>query len=451
MVVAGLTPSEWDVTIIDENRGIPNYDEMPPPDLVGITSFTSQANRAYEIAAYFRGLDVKVVMGGVHATMCLEEALEHVDVVVTGEAESGWGDVVRDAQTGDLNRVYSGSAQQMGGVPPPRHDLLSEGYGSGSIQTARGCPLNCTFCSVTAFNGGLYRHRPIDEVVEEFKLIREKWVLIVDDNLIGTRDDHIARAKKLFRAMIDAGIKKNWVAQVTINIADDEELLSLAAKAGCLAVFVGFESPNEAGLKEINKRFNLQKGRDFKESIRKIHRHGILVTGSFIMGLNSDEPGIGLEIAKSASRYGVDLLNALILTPLPGTKLWEKMVSENRIAANSFPQDWKHYTLTFPVASFNNFSWSEIVAEVESCNRAFFKYSRIVRRLIRPLWRLPKIASIILNIATNFGCRNNGVRNFHKRFEGVDMSRGDIVRTVELTPPTPTAASSNLPVEKAPE
>ena len=235
MVVAGLTPSEWDVTIIDENRGIPNYDEMPPPDLVGITSFTSQANRAYEIAAYFRGLDVKVVMGGVHATMCLEEALEHVDVVVTGEAESVWGDVVRDAQTGDLNRVYSGSAQQMGGVPPPRHDLLSEGYGSGSIQTARGCPLNCTFCSVTAFNGGLYRHRPIDEVVEEFKLIREKWVLIVDDNLIGTRDDHIARAKKLFRAMIDAGIKKNWVAQVTINIADDEELLSLAAKAGCLS------------------------------------------------------------------------------------------------------------------------------------------------------------------------------------------------------------------------
>ena len=297
LVLAGLTPREWAITVIDENLHTPDYSTMPWPDLVGITAFTSQASRAYELAREFRGRGVSVVMGGIHATMCSQEALRHVDSVVTGEAESVWPAVLDDARQGRLKRTYSGGNVDLAEVPPARHDLLPEGYALGSIQTTRGCPLNCSFCSVSAFNGTRYRHRPIASVIEELQSIREKWVLVVDDNLIGTNASHIARAKELFRAMIRADLGKNWIGQVTINLADDEELLDLAVRAGCRGVFIGFESPGAAGLAEVGKKFNLLKGRDFRAAVRRIQRHKILVVGSFIMGLDADEPAVLYEAA----------------------------------------------------------------------------------------------------------------------------------------------------------
>ncbi|RPJ78819.1 MAG: hypothetical protein EHM13_14145, partial [Acidobacteria bacterium] len=200
MVLAGLTPPEWEVTLLDENTGLPHYHEMPLPDLVGITAFTSQAPRAYEIAARFRRLGVPVVMGGIHATMCVDEVMPRVDSVVTGEADAVWPQVLEDAARGRLERRYDGGLAGMDAVRPARHDLLPAEYAFGAIQTTRGCPMNCTFCSVTAFNGARYRQRPVPEVVNEFRSIPEKMVLVVDDNLIGTRPEHIARAKALFRA-----------------------------------------------------------------------------------------------------------------------------------------------------------------------------------------------------------------------------------------------------------
>jgi radical SAM superfamily enzyme YgiQ (UPF0313 family) len=174
LVVAALTPAEWDVTVIDENLGMPDYTTMPRPDLVGVTAFTAQAPRAYRVAAEFRSRGVPVVMGGIHATMCPDEALERVDAVVMGEAEGIWVQVLEDARRGSLNRVYTGARLGMDQVPQARHDLLPTGYLLGSIQTTRGCPLNCTFCSVTAFNGGRFRHRPIGAVVEELESIRDR-------------------------------------------------------------------------------------------------------------------------------------------------------------------------------------------------------------------------------------------------------------------------------------
>ena len=201
--------------------------------------------------------------------------------------------------------------------------------------------MNCTFCSVTAFNGALYRQRSILEVVSEFRSIREKRVLVVDDNLVGTRPAHIARAKDLFRALAAADLRKEWVAQATINFADDEELLTLAARAGCAGVFIGFESPTPEGLTEIGKRFNLLRGRDLAASVARIQRHHILVVGSFIIGLDVDTAGIGRRTAEAARQYGVDLLNALFLTPLPGTRLWDQMTAEGRLLLDDFPRDWQ--------------------------------------------------------------------------------------------------------------
>ena len=394
MVVAGLTPPDWEVTIVDENLGVPDYAGLARPDLVGITAFTSQANRAYELAAGFRARGVPVVMGGIHATTCSDEAARHVDSVVTGEAESVWADVLADLRHGSLKPLYASEHVDLADVPPARHDLLPSGYAFGAIQTTRGCPLNCSFCSVTSFNGSRYRHRPVEAVVEEFKSIREKRVLIVDDNLIGTRPKHLARAKDLFRALIRANVRKQWFCQVTINMADDEDLLALAAKAGCCGVFIGFESPTAAGLAEVGKRFNLAKGRDFGASVRRIQRHGILVVGSFIMGLDADERGIGRRIAEAASRYGLDLLDTLFLTPLPGTRLWDKMASADRILANTFPADWRYYTLTFPVARYKNLSCDDILTEMVTCERTFYSLPRILWRVWDSFWgrRKPLIA-----------------------------------------------------------
>jgi radical SAM superfamily enzyme YgiQ (UPF0313 family) len=387
MTIAAMTPPEWETSILDENLGVPDYEAMPRPDLVGITAFTSQACRAYEVAAHFRGLGVPVVMGGIHATMCLDEALERVDAVVTREAEGVWGRVLEDVRHGTLARRYDGGLADIGNVPPARHDLLDGRYALGAIQTTRGCPLNCNFCSVSAFNGTHYRQRPIADVISEFQMIREKRVLVVDDNLIGTRADHIARAKALFRAMIQADLRKEWIAQATINFADDEELLGLAAQAGCRGVFIGFETLSPEGLRELGKKFNLLRGRDFQASVRRIQRHRIQVVGSFILGLDVDKPGIGERIAEVAGQYGVDNLNVLFLTPLPGTRLWDTMNSEGRIALDASPDDWKYYTLTFPVAHYAQLSLDESIDEMIRCNRQFYSVPNMMGRIWRNLWR----------------------------------------------------------------
>lgn len=429
MVLAGLTPPEWEIRILDENLGAPDYPSMPVPDLVGITAFTSQANRAYELAEYFRGLGVPVVMGGIHATMCLEEVMERVDSVVTGEAEGVWSQLLEDVLRGRLKRRYDGGFSAIDRIPPARHDLLDTGYAFGAIQTTRGCPLNCSFCSVTTFNGAQYRQRPIADVVEEFKMIRERLVLVVDDNLIGTRPEHIERAKQLFRALAKANLRKDWVGQATINFADDEELLELAAKAGCRGVFIGFESPTPEGLAEIGKKFNLLKGRDFRASVRRIQRHNMLVVGSFIIGLDVDRPGIGNLIAEMAGRYGVDNLNALFLTPLPGTRLWDQMKAEGRITLDTFPDDWKYYTLTFPVARHKHLSLDGIIEEMKSCNHKFYSMPRVFCRVWDSLWRRRQpLISLVGNLSyrKNFKLSRKIYETFkhdlRDRFEGAKKS-----------------------------
>jgi len=404
MVIAGLTPRDWEIKIVDENLDMPDYAAMDRPDLVGITAFTSQANRAYEIADYFRRQGVRVVMGGIHATMCLDEVMEHVDSVVTGEAEGVWPQVLADARSGGLKGLYNGGLADMNAVPLARHDLLSGDYAFGAVQTTRGCPLNCTFCSVTAFNGTVYRQRPIPDIVREFREIREKRVLVVDDNLIGTRAEHIARAKDLFRALAKANLQKEWIGQATINFADDGELLGLAAKAGCRGVFIGFESPAAEGLRELGKKFNLSKNRDIRASVRRIQRHNITVVGSFIIGLDVDQPGIGERIADAASRGGMDILNVLFLTPLPGTRLWDQMKADGHIALHNFPEDWKYYTLTYPVAQYRNLSLGTAIREMISANRSFYSIPRVLRRFCSTVWQR---RSPLISLVGNLSYRNN--------------------------------------------
>jgi radical SAM superfamily enzyme YgiQ (UPF0313 family) len=385
LVLAGLTPPDWEIAVLDENVGPVDYDALPRPDLVGITAFTSQAPRAYQIATRLRARGIPVVMGGIHATMRVDEASEHVDSVVTGEAEPVWAEVLDDVRTGGLKARYDGGFADMARMVPARHDLLPNSYAFGSIQTTRGCSLNCSFCSVTEFNGARYRQRPIADVVEEFKTVRESHVLIVDDNLIGRKPEHVERAKELFRGLAEARTGKAWIGQTTVNFADDEELLDLAKKAGCMGVFIGFESATPEGLPELGKKAAMLSGRDIAASVERIHRHGMMVVGSFIMGLDSDRPGVGRVIADAATSYGIDNMNVLFLTPLPGTRLWKDLEAQGRIPMNDFPDDWKYYTLTYPVAGYKHLGSSRIITEMKECNATFFSAANIVARFRRDM------------------------------------------------------------------
>ena len=404
LVLAGLTPPEWEVQILDENQTCIDYEALPTPDLVGITAFTSQAPRAYELSAWFRGRGIPVVMGGIHATMCLDEASGYVDSVVSGEAESVWAEVLEDVRVGDLKVHYDGGRATMDQIVPARHDLLPNGYAFGSLQTTRGCSLNCTFCSVTQFNGATYRQRPISDVVEEFKRIPESRVLIVDDNLIGRKPEHIERAKDLFRALAQADTGKTWIGQTTVNFADDEELMALAEESGCAGVFVGFESVTPEGLPELGKKSAMLSGRNIPASVARIRSHNIMVCGSFIMGLDSDRHGVGKLISEAASRYGVNNMNVLFLTPLPGTRLWKQMEAEGRLGMHTFPEDWQYYTLNYPVADYKYLSRSQIVQEMIECNSTFYSTLNIITRLGRDLavWHHP-----LLGLVSNLSSRRN--------------------------------------------
>lgn len=421
MVIAGLTPEDWEVTIIDENLGVPDYSRLPKPDLVGITAFTSQAERAYALATRFRDDGVSVVIGGIHATMCSEEALAYVDAVVKGEAEKVWEQVLKDARLDQLKPSYDGGFAELSEMSAARHDLLPNKYAFGSVQTTRGCPLHCSFCSVTVFNGSRFRQRPVKDVIQELAALSEDLVLIVDDNLIGTRHEHQERAKDLFRAMIEANLDKSWVAQTTINVANDDELLALAAASGCKGLFVGFESPQPDASKEIHAKNNLCRCRDLSVAVRRIQSHGILVAGSFIIGLEGDRPGIGALIADTAERYGVDFVNVLFLTPLPGTKLWEEMQSEDRVALNQFPGDWSYFTLTYPVARFAGLTSRQAVTEMVSCSERFYSTPRMLRRLWRNLWRGQ---SVRIGLAGGLSYKRN-IRIDRAKLEAFLSQRGD--------------------------
>jgi len=358
-----------------------------------------------------------------------------VDTVVTGEAEGIWPQVLEDARQGRLQRRYDGGLARIEEMRPARHDLLQPRYAFGAIQTTRGCPLNCSFCSVTSFNGATYRQRPIEDVIREFQITPEKRILVVDDNLVGTRAEHIARAKALFRAMAEADLHKEWIGQVTINFADDEELLELAAKSGCKGVFIGFETPSPEGLRELGKKINLVKGRDFRASVERIHRYGMLVVGSFIIGLDADRPGIGGRIAAAATHYGVDNINALFLTPLPGTQLWDKMAGEQRLAVDEFPQDWQYYTLTYPVARYRNLSLDQVITEMDDCGRKFYSIPRIVRRAGASLWQR---RGLLISLVASLSYRNN-LRVDRHAYEEFKRARGSRYEGSSLAENRPAA------------
>jgi radical SAM superfamily enzyme YgiQ (UPF0313 family) len=364
-VVAALTPASWDVEMVDEN--IQPF-EFREADLVGITAFTSAANRAYEIAGMYRAQGTPVVMGGIHASMCPDEAIQFVDSVVVGEAESAWRQLLDDLETGQLKKRYHGEWLDPTALPPPRRDIYSDKYRFASIQAARGCPLGCDFCSVTAYNGRRYRRRPTADILDELETIPNEMLFFVDDNIIGYGSHCQQEALALFQGMVERGIEKQWFCQASINVADNPEVLEWAGRAGCRMIFLGIEAADDHALEEVNKRLNLKHGvSSYEETFDRIHQAGIAVLGALIFGMDGDTPDILHQRADFMIQSGMDVMQTTVMTPLPGTRLFERLQDEGRLLYTDFPRDWVRYDLTDLLHQPANIDRTEMCKAIQEC------------------------------------------------------------------------------------
>jgi radical SAM superfamily enzyme YgiQ (UPF0313 family) len=411
-IVAALTPADWDVRLADENwEPFPGpeacFSAGGGPDLVGITAFTASANRAYEISAGFRERGVPVVMGGIHASMCTQEALRFTDAVVVGEAETVWPSVIADAQAGRLQKIYRGEQEAPSGMPRPRRDLFHHGYMFASVQTSRGCPMDCEFCSVTAFNGRRYRRRPPEEVLEELAEIPQKMLFFVDDNIIGYGEKSRQQALAIFRGMVERRMDKWWFCQASLNFADDEELLAWAGRAGCKMVFLGLEAEEADVLAEVNKALNLKRGAgSYPEAFRRIHRAGIAVLGAFIFGMDEDTPERLRRRTEFMARSGIDVMQKTYLTPLPGTRLFDRLRREGRLLFNDFPRDWEHYDMGEAVHQPGKMTPAELTRVMGESSRRLFSWPVLAGKALRTLRETRNPAAAMFALQSNINYRN---------------------------------------------
>jgi len=401
--VAALTPPEHQVKLCDENVQALDFDA--DVDLVAISFMTAYAPRAYEIAAEFRKRGRLTVAGGYHPTFCTEEVLDHFDGVVRGDAEGLWPKLLEDASQGRMQRLYCHSAPpDLAASPAPRRDLVSpwaRHYATlHAIQTGRGCQHGCRFCSITAFHGGSYRHKPLEHVLEEIRNAPRHF-MFVDDNIIADTD----YARALFTAMTP--LKKRWASQCTLRIADDPELLALARKSGCMGLFVGLESICSENLSAMEKGINVE--RDSLARIHGIRRAGICVQTAVIVGLDQDRVDVFARTLRFLQRARVDALQLSILTPLPGTPLFTDFQRAGRIR----DRDWSHYDFRHVVIEPSRMSPGELQDGADWLYRQFYRLDRILVRAWHSLLAAgPESAWVCLrlNLTYRYDNRREGIR-----------------------------------------
>ena len=409
LVLASVTPEDIEVELIDENvEPIP----FKQTDLVGISATTSSATRAYEIADRYREMGIKVILGGIHPSTLPEEAVQHADCVVIGEADEIWPTVLEDFQYNDLKQFYrANSKPNIRNLPMLRRDLLKRQLYvfPNIIQTARGCPYDCDFCSVSQFNGRHIRMRSVEQVVEEIRveLEREKqeqikslywrfarwltkrFIFFADDNIVANRQ----HATSLFRALIPLNIR--WGSQCSIDIAKDETLLQLAAESGCKALFIGFESLSQEALKEIHKGKSY-KAREYEQLIQRIHSYGIAVETSFMFGFDTDDKDVFRRTVNFCYRNNIQVSQFSVLTPLPGTKLFQRLEREGRILT----YDWSLYDVFHTVFQPKQMTPDELQQGLEQAYRDFYSFGSISKRVLSmmPKMRFYTLASAGINV-----------------------------------------------------
>ena len=389
-VLAAVTPPEYEIEVVEER--VRPVDFNTHYDIVGLTYVTAFAPRAYEIADRFRQKGTVVVMGGPHATVCPDEALQHADMVVAGEAEELWPKLLNDFKNGQHQKIYRSSELfNLAKFPRPRLEVIPREFTfRSSTLASRGCPHHCNFCFTNWVNRYQQRFRPIPEVIRDIEAMEKKGLLgkyfvFWDDNLVGNK----SYAKALFQAITP--FRKKWAAAVSVNIASDPELLRLAARSGCRALFIGMESINSASLQAANKTQN-HTGK-YREMLKKLHDHDIGVTGAFVFGFDQDDESVFERTLEFCQKIELDCMTPAILTPLPGTPLYLEMQQDGRI----IDHDWSHYDYFHVVYQPGKMSSEKLYQGFLEFNQDFFSFSGIFNRLRHSRTQL------LLAIAANLG------------------------------------------------
>lgn len=373
--LASITPDEFETSLIDEF--IEDIDFDADVDLVGISATTPQAPRAYYIAEEFRKRGKKVVIGGMHASMVPDEVQQHADSILIGEAEVLWKEALSDFQEDRLKPRYKNTSSiDITNIPSPSLNKLAlDKYAVlfRPIQTTRGCPHNCDYCSVTNFFGKSYRHRSIDDVVREIEALDSKYVFFVDDNIAANPK----RAKALFKAITPLKIK--WTSQCCMSIVYDDEMLELARDSGCINLMMGLESLSAESLETVNKK-SINKVDDYFYMVDKLHRYGITLMAFMIFGFDFDDETVFEKTCKFAEDAKIDFPCYWILTPYPNTPLYDRMEDEGRIIV----RDWAKYDCNHVVFKPKLMSPKTLQEGYNYACKRVYSIPSIVKRFVIP-------------------------------------------------------------------
>ncbi len=369
--LAAMTPPDWQITFIDDR--LEPIDYGIATDLVALSIETYSSLRGFQIAARFRQRGIPVVLGGYHATLCPEEAKQHADAVCVGEAESVWQTILRDAQGGQLKPFYRGDqSRPLAGLQPDRGIFRGKNYlPVALVETSRGCPFQCNFCSIAAVFQGTYRRRPVQEIVEELRQVHDKYVFFVDDNIVGDP----ASARELFEAITPLGIQ--WMSQGSLHALKDESLLRQMARSGCMGLLIGFESLDPQNLAAMGKRIN--RVDDYRAALGRLRRAGVFVYGTFIFGYPHDTPGGFEESVRFAKEETLFLAAFNHLVPFPGTPLYRDLEAKGRL---KYPQWWLSGDYRFGQVPFRPASMeaAEVEARCRQARSSFYTWASIFRR-----------------------------------------------------------------------
>jgi len=409
--LAALTPQNWNVTILDENLAPLG---SPEADLVGITAYTCNAPRGYEISDKYRTKGIKTVIGGVHASVVPEEAKQYADSVVVGEAESVWETLIKDLENNNLQKLYRGDRISLENLVKPDRSLLSKQYRLLSVETSRGCPNNCEFCSTQALYGRTYRQRPVDEVLDELETLRGRFFFFSDDNILGYGKEAEERAIELFRGMVERKLNKRWGAYIGIDFANNPDVLKHARKAGCLGVFIGFESINEEALHDMHKARNLKIGvGNYRDVVKRIHDHGIGIFGSFVLGNDGDYKDVFRKTSKFIMDSKIDIVQLSALTPYPGTRLYERLRKEGRLLRTNYPEDWRYYDFTEVVFQPKNMSPNDLAEGIATMYKHTTSTWPSLKRAFRSALETKNVFGSALAFAGNRGSYSYWMRKYN--------------------------------------
>lgn len=393
--IAGITPREHNVEIVDERYEKIRFDKHY--DIVGISCLTYNSLRGYEIADIFRKKGVPVVFGGYHASLLPNEAKQHADSVVIGEAEIAWPQLLKDLKNGKLKQFYTGERPTADNIPSARHDIGVYTPFTEAIQASRGCPTGCEFCAMNIVEGKIFRGRPVDNVIDEMKKIKAKNIFFADASLT----IYPKYSKQLFRAMKEVNKKFECFGNINV-LARDDEFLRLSKDAGVTKWYVGIESISQENIDQAGKGTN--KVENYGKAIKKIKDHGMIVTGFFMFGFDFDTTSIFDRTLQAMNKWELDEASFSIVTPYPGTRLFERLEKEGRITS----YDWPRYAEGNLNLKLKNMTEEELIAGIRRIAFDFYSVKNSFKRSFitngfTPVKSLNKFISSI------------SIRSFYKR------------------------------------